>query len=291
MSDIPERLTAAFADRYAIERELGAGGMATVYLATDLEHERRVAIKVLHPQLAAVIGGDRFLSEIETTAHLQHPHILPLFDSGQSDGFLWYVTPYVEGETLRDRLDREKQLPVGEAVVIAQKVAGALQAAHERDVIHHDIEPTNILMQSGEPVVSDFGIARAVGRAGGGRLTETGHSLGMPYYMAPEQATADRDPDQRSDIYSLACVLHEMLAGEPPFTGTSAQAVLGRILTQPPPHVSAQRSSVPHNVDAAILQALQKLPADRFERVEDFADALNDLTYMGPAGRASGMVP
>jgi serine/threonine-protein kinase len=291
MSIDVSRLTAALEGRYAIERELGEGGMAVVYLAEDLKHDRKVALKVLKPELAAVVGGDRFVSEIKTTANLQHPHILPLFDSGEADGFLFYVMPYVEGETLRERLDRERQLPVGEAISITTKIAAALQGAHDEGVIHRDIKPANILLQKGEPVVSDFGIALAVSEAGGGRLTETGLSLGTPYYMAPEQATADRDPDQRSDIYSLACLTYEMLAGEPPFTGSSAQAVLGRILTQAPPHVTAERSSVPHNVDAAILQALQKVPADRFASVEEFAAALNELTYMGPAGRASAVVP
>ena len=279
MHDPVSRLTAALAQRYAIERELGQGGMATVYLANDLRHERQVALKVLKPELAAIVGSDRFLVEIKTTANLHHPHILPLFDSGEADGFLYYVMPYVEGESLQDRLDREKQLPVDEAVAIVTKVAGALQAAHDKGIVHRDIKPANILLANGEPLVADFGIALAVQQAGGGRLTETGLSLGTPYYMSPEQATADRDPDARADVYSLACVLYEMLSGEPPFTGTSAQAVLGRILTQAPPSVRAERASVPAHVDAAIVRALQKLPADRFEAAAAFAAALND-----PAG-------
>jgi serine/threonine-protein kinase len=281
---VPEKLAAALMDRYRIERELGAGGMATVYLARDLRHERQVALKVLRPELAAVMGGERFLTEIRTTAQLQHPHILPLFDSGEAAGLLFYVMPYIEGESLRDRLDREKQLPVAEAVAIATKVAGALQAAHDKGIVHRDIKPANILLAGGEPLVADFGIALAVQNAGGGRLTETGLSLGTPYYMSPEQATADRDPDARSDVYSLASVLYEMLTGEPPFTGGSAQAVLGRILTQPAPSVTAERPSVPSHVSAVIQKALSKLPADRVENAAVFAAALND-----PA-RAAGMV-
>jgi serine/threonine-protein kinase len=280
--DVP-RLTAALEGRYTIERELGEGGMAIVYLADDLKHDRKVALKVLKPELASVVGGERFISEIRTTANLQHPHILPLFDSGEADSFLFYVMPYVEGETLRDRLDREKQLPVKEAVDIARKVAGALQAAHDQGVIHRDIKPANILLQKGEPVVSDFGIALAVAEAGGGRLTETGLSLGTPYYMAPEQATGDRDPDARSDLYSLASVLYEMLAGEPPFTGGTAQAVLGRILTSDPTPINETRRAVSPDLDAVVLHALEKTPADRFPSMAAWADALGrvDLSWSG----------
>ena len=202
MSDVPERLNAALEGRYKIERQLGEGGMATVYLADDLRHERKVALKVLKPELAAVVGAERFLAEIKTTANLQHPHILPLFDSGQADSFLFYVMPYVEGDTLRDRLDRDKQLPVDEAVRIATAVAQALQHAHGRGVIHRDIKPANILIQDGQPVVADFGIALAVGAAGGSRLTETGLSVGTPYYMSPEQATGDQHVGPATDIYS-----------------------------------------------------------------------------------------
>ncbi len=207
MSDPVARLNAALEGRYTIERELGEGGMATVYLADDIKHERKVALKVLKPELAALVGAERFLAEIKTTANLQHPHILPLFDSGEADGFLFYVMPYVEGETLRDRIDREKQLPVDEAVGLASKIAGALQHAHEHGVIHRDIKPGNILIQGGEPVVADFGIALAVGAAGGSRLTETGLSVGTPYYMSPEQATGDQALGPASDTYALACVL------------------------------------------------------------------------------------
>ena len=202
------RLNAALQGRYRIERELGAGGMATVYLAHDIKHDRKVALKVLKPELAAVVGSERFLAEIRTTANLQRPHILPLFDSGEADGFLFFVMPYVEGESLRDRLDRERELPVEEAVRIATAVAGALDYAHRHGVIHRDIKPANILLHDGQPLVADFGIALAVSAAGGGRLTETGLSLGTPYYMCPEQASGDRELDGRSDVYSLGCVLY-----------------------------------------------------------------------------------
>jgi tRNA A-37 threonylcarbamoyl transferase component Bud32 len=287
--DPSSRLKAALEGRYRIERQLGEGGMATVYLAEDLRHDRKVAVKVLKPELAAVLGGERFISEIRTTANLQHPHILPLFDSGEADGFLFYVMPYVEGETLRERIDREKQLPVGEAIDIASKVAGALQAAHDRGVIHRDIKPANILLQNGEPLVADFGIALAVQEAGGRRLTETGLSVGTPYYMSPEQATADRDPDQRSDLYSLACVLYEMLAGDPPFTASTAQAVVAKILSGRPAPITEARPSVPAHVEATIARALQRLPADRFGRMSEFVDALAGRIDVAPLpGRSSG---
>ena len=276
MSDPVARLNAALEGRYAIERELGEGGMATVYLADDLKHERKVALKVLKPELAAVVGAERFLAEIKTTANLQHPHILPLHDSGEADGFLFYVMPYVEGETLRDRIDREKQLPVDEAVALASKIAGALHHAHEHGVIHRDIKPGNILLQDGEPVVADFGIALAVGAAGSNRLTETGLSLGTPYYMSPEQATGDQAVGASTDTYALGSVLYEMLVGDPPFAGSTAQAVLGKIIAGK--HISAteERPSVPANVDAALRCALEKLPADRFTSAQDFVRALAD---------------
>ena len=234
MTEPEERLRTALSERYRIEREIGAGGMATVYLAEDLKHHRKVALKVLKPELAAVVGAERFLAEIKTTANLQHPHILPLFDSGEADGFLFYVMPFVEGETLRDRIDREHQLPMDEAVRIATAVANALQAAHDKGVIHRDIKPANILLSGGEPLVADFGIALAVGAAGGGRLTETGLSLGTPHYMSPEQATGAQNIGPAADIYALGCVLYEMLVGEPPYTGSTAQVILGKIITGDP---------------------------------------------------------
>src|SRR5437763_10587247 len=226
------QLTATLAERYRIDRGLGAGGMATVYLAEDLKHKRRVALKVLRPELAAVIGAERFVQEITTTAALQHPHILPLFDSGEADGFLYYVMPFIDGETLRAKLDRETQLGVDEAVRIAVDVADALSYAHEHGVIHRDIKPENILLANGRPMVADFGIALAVSAAAGGRMTETGLSLGTPHYMSPEQATADKEISARADIYSLGSVLYEMLTGDPPHTGASAQQIIMKIITE-----------------------------------------------------------
>ncbi|MBE0594394.1 MAG: serine/threonine protein kinase, partial [Gemmatimonadales bacterium] len=233
MSDITSRIADALADRYRIERELGAGGMATVYLAEDLKHTRKVALKVLRPDLAAVLGGERFLQEITTTAGLQHPHILQLFDSGNAGGWLYYVMPFVEGGSLRDRLDRERQLSVEDALRITTTIAGALDFAHKRGVIHRDIKPENILFQEGVALVADFGIAVAVTSAGGERLTATGLSLGTPAYMSPEQIAGERDHDARSDVYSLACVTYEMLAGDPPFLASNAQAVMAKHITDP----------------------------------------------------------
>ena len=254
------RLETALAGRYVIDRELGAGGMATVYLAQDLKHDRRVALKVLRPELAAVIGADRFLAEIKLTANLQHPHILPLFDSGESDGFLFYVMPYVEGEAPRTRLAREKQLPVAEAVRIATEVADALDYAHRHKVVHRDIKPENILLHDGRALVADFGIALAVSSAGGTRMTETGMSLGTPHYMSPEQAMGEREITARSDVYALGATLYEMLVGEPPFTGPTAQAIVAKVVTETPRPLLPQRHTVPPHVEAAVLQALEKLP-------------------------------
>ena len=279
MADPIARLNAALEGRYRIERQLGEGGMATVHLANDLRHERKVALKVLKPELAAVVGAGRFLAEIKTTANLQHPHILPLFDSGEADKFLFYVMPYVEGESLRERLDREHQLAVDEAVQIAKNVAEALHYAHKQGVIHRDIKPANILLQAGKPVVSDFGIALAVGAAGGGRLTETGLSLGTPHYMSPEQATGDLSVGAATDIYALGCVLYEMLVGEPPYTGSTTQAILGKIIAGELASATKHRSSVPANVDAAIRKALEKLPADRFASSARLAQGLADPTF------------
>ena len=271
-----DRLNAALEGRYTIERELGEGGMATVYLADDIKHNRKVALKVLKPELAAVVGAERFLTEIQVTANLQHPHILPLHDSGEADSFLFYVMPYVEGESLRDRLDRENQLPVDEAVKIATDLAEALDYAHRHKVIHRDIKPANILMHEGRPLIADFGIALAVGAAGGARLTETGLSVGTPYYMSPEQATGDQVVGPQTDTYALGSVLYEMLVGEPPYMGNTAQAVLGKIIAGKPVSTADQRSSIPANVDAAVRKALEKLPADRFASAQDFARALAD---------------
>jgi serine/threonine-protein kinase len=270
------RLNTALGGRYRIERKLGEGGMATVYLADDVKHERKVALKVLKPELAAVIGAERFLAEIKTTANLQHPHILPLHDSGEADGLLFYVMPYVEGESLRERLDRDHQLGVDESVGITTKVAAALQAAHERGVIHRDIKPANILLSKGEPLISDFGIALAVSAGGAGRLTETGLSLGTPHYMSPEQATGDQNVGAATDLYALGCVLYEMLAGEPPYTGSTPQAILGKIIQAKPVSATEVRQTVPANVDAVIRKALEKVPADRFRTASEIMAALGD---------------
>jgi serine/threonine-protein kinase len=267
-------LAAALADRYRIERELGAGGMATVYLAEDMRHHRKVAVKLLHPELSAVLGSERFLKEIELTAGLQHPHILPLFDSGSADGQLYYVMPFVEGETLRARLERERQLPVRDAVRIAREVADALAYAHARGVIHRDVKPENILLQGGHALVADFGIALAVQQAGGQRITQTGLSLGTPQYMAPEQATGEKSVDARADVYALGVVTYEMLAGEPPFTGPTTQSVIARVLTTEPAPLARSRRSVPSHVAEAVHTALAKLPADRFDGAAEFAAAL-----------------
>ena len=274
MTDTFERLKAALADRYAIEREVGHGGMATVYLAQDLKHERKVAIKVLRPELAAALGADRFLREIKITARLNHPHILPLLDSGEADGFLYYVMPYVEGESLRERVDHEKQLAIDQALRLTEQVAGALDYAHRHDVIHRDVKPENILLHEGQALVTDFGIALALRKAGGERLTQTGFAVGTPAYMSPEQASGERAVDARSDIYSLGCVLYEMLAGEPPFTGPTAQAIIAKRLSDPVPHVSRLRETIPAVLDQAICKALARTPADRFATSTQFAEAL-----------------
>jgi serine/threonine-protein kinase len=272
--DVSDTLRLALADRYTIERELGQGGMATVYLAEDLKHHRPVALKVLKPELSAVLGPERFLREIELSARLTHPHILPLHDSGDAGGFLFYVMPYVEGESLRDRLTREKQLPLDDALRIAREVADGLSYAHAHGVIHRDIKPENILLESGHAVVADFGIARAINVAGGERLTETGIALGTPAYMSPEQAAGSKDLDGRSDLYSLGCVLYEMLAGQPPFTGATAESVVRQHLAAEPPNVTGVRPAVPGWVAAALSRALAKTPADRFNPVAQFAEAL-----------------
>ncbi len=287
MTDAAHRLSAAVADRYTIERELGAGGMATVYLAQDVRHDRKVALKVLRPELAAVIGADRFLKEIKVTANLQHPHILGLIDSGEVDRLLYYVMPFVEGESLRDRLTREKQLPVDDAVRITREVASALDYAHRHHVIHRDIKPENILLHEGQALVADFGIALAVSAAGGTRMTETGMSLGTPHYMSPEQAMGEREITARSDVYALGCVLYEMLVGEPPFTGPTAQSIVAKVLTEVPRPLLPQRHTIPPHVEAAVLQALEKLPADRFGTAAEFAAALADLGRTGSVARTA----
>src|SRR3989454_1760789 len=256
--------------------------MATVYLAQDLKHHRKVAIKVLEPELAAALGPERFLREIEIAAGLNHPHILPLYDSGESGASLYYVMPYVEGETLRDRLNRERQLPLEDALRITRDVADALSYAHDHDVVHRDIKPENILFQAAHAVVSDFGIARAITAGAGGGLTATGIAIGTPAYMSPEQASGGGPIDGRSDVYSLACVLYEMLAGEPPYTGASAQVVIAKRFTDPVPSVRRLRETIPPAVDAAITKALAKAPVDRFATAAQFAEALTP-SVAGPA--------
>ena len=291
MSQSIEHLTTALADRYRIEREVGHGGMATVYLAEDIKHKRKVALKVLKPELAAVLGAERFVQEITTTAALQHPHILPLFDSGTADGFLYYVMPFIDGETLRDKLDRETQLGIDEAVKIATEVADALDYAHGQGVIHRDIKPENILLHNGRPMVADFGIALALSAAAGGRMTETGLSLGTPYYMSPEQATAEKEISARSDVYSLGSVLYEMLTGQPPHLGGSAQQIIMKIIAEPVPPVTTLRKSVPRNVAAATAKSLEKLPADRFASARAFSEALTNPAFTTGATGLSSMAP
>lgn len=289
MADITEHLSAALGDRYRIERRLGEGGMATVYLAEDLKHDRKVALKVLRPELGVVLGAERFLQEIKTTARFQHPHILPLYDSGRTTaangdgtGCLYYVMPFVEGEALRDKLHREQQLSIDEAVSIATEVADALQYAHDQGVIHRDIKPENILLRNGRAFVADFGIALAVSAAAGGRMTETGLSLGTPHYMSPEQATADKHITNRSDIYALGSVLYEMLTGEPPHTGPTAQAIIMKIVSEEARPVRTLRKAVPPHVTAAVAMALEKVPADRFDQAKAFADALRNAAFTRP---------
>jgi serine/threonine protein kinase/Tfp pilus assembly protein PilF len=274
LADSVARLRAALAGRYTIERELGRGGMATVYRAGDVKHRRTVAIKVLRPELAAQLGPDRFLREVEIAASLNHPHILALYDSGDADGFLFYVLPYVEGESLRDKLTRERQLSVEDALRITRQVAAALGYAHARNVIHRDIKPENVLLHEGEAMVTDFGIALAVSAAADDRLTLTGLAVGTPAYMSPEQAAGERALDARSDVYSLGCVLYEMLAGEPPYTGPTAQAVITKRMVDPVPLVRRLRADVPLGVEQALTKALAKVPADRWASAVTFAAAL-----------------
>ncbi len=278
MTEPLDRLKAALGDRYALERELGAGGMAMVYLARDLKHHRNVAVKVLRPDLAASLGVERFNREITIAAGLTHPHILPLHDSGKADGFLFYVMPLVEGESLRQKLDREGQLPVAEAVRIADCVADALSYAHSRGIIHRDIKPANILFQEDVPLVADFGIALAVTAVGQGRLTESGISLGTPHYMSPEQAAGEAELTAATDVYSLGAVLYEMLTGEPPHTGATVQSIVARLLMVEPTRPRVIRSSVPPALDSAVMKALAKLPLDRFSGAEQFGRSLKDIT-------------
>ena len=278
MAEPLDGVSTVIADRYRIDREIARGGMATVYLALDVKHERRVAIKVLHPELAATLGAERFLREIKLTAQLNHPHILPLIDSGDVNGLLYYVMPFVEGQSLRDRLDREKQLPVDEAIAIVREVTDALEYAHRHDVVHRDIKPANILLDEGHAMVADFGIARAINVAAEGRLTATGVTIGTPEYMSPEQAAGTESLDARSDVYAVGCLLYELLAGQPPFTGATANSVIRQHLIAEPHRISDVRSGVPAHVTAALTRALAKAPADRFPSARAFGDALATST-------------
>jgi len=280
MADHADRLNTALVGRYRIERELGAGGMATVYLAEDLKHQRHVALKVLKEELGAVLGVERFLSEIKVTANLQHPNLLPLFDSGEADGLLFYVMPYIQGETLRSRLDAETVLSVDEAIRIATAMARALDYAHRQDVIHRDLKPENVMLLEGQPIIADFGIALAVTNAGGARLTQTGLSVGTPHYMSPEQAMGEKAIDRRSDIYALSALTYELLAGEPPHTGPTAAAIIARVVMDEPRSLRTARATVPVYVDQAIARGLAKQPADRWSTANEFAEALNDPEIM-----------
>ena len=293
MTGVPPALfSTTLGDRYRLEREVGVGGMATVYLAHDLKHSRRVAIKVMRPEVAAGVGAERFLREIETTANLRHPHILPLYDSGEAGGFLYYVMPYVDGESLRERLDRETRLPLADVVHIACEVADALHFAHGQGVIHRDIKPENILLEAGHAVVADFGIASAVTVASGARLTQIGLPVGTPLYMSPEQASAEV-VDARSDLYSLGCVVYEMLAGTPPFDGSSAMVLLARHALEPVPPLTTVRPEVSGPMAEAVVRALAKTPEERFPTLDDFARALRDGNGRtgGSTGRALGNLP
>jgi serine/threonine protein kinase len=281
-SDAPlTRLRQALEGRYRIERQIGVGGMATVYLAHDVKHDRRVALKVLKSGISAAIGAERFLQEIRVAAVLQHPHLVPLFESGEADVLLFYVMPFVDGESLRDRMQRERHFPVADAIRIAIQVSTALDYAHRRGVVHRDVKPENILLHEGQAMIADFGIALALGNAGDARITAAGTSLGTPFYMSPEQASADRTLDGRTDIYSLGIVLYEMLAGEPPFTGSSAQLVLTRVMTEPPRPVSALRPSVLSHVEDAVTRAIAKIPSDRWSSGAEFAAALERASLTG----------
>jgi len=276
LTDLLDRLSSTLGERYAVDRQIGEGGMAIVYRAKDLKHDRTVAIKVLRQELAVSLGADRFLREIRVAANLQHPNILGLYDSGEMDGLLFYVMPFIEGESLRDRLNKEQQLPLTDALQIVRESADALQYAHERGIVHRDIKPENILLMGGHALVADFGIARAVSQAGGEKLTQTGMAIGTPHYMSPEQSLGSEHVDARSDIYSLGCVLYELLIGQPPFTGPNSMAIMARHSMEVVPSLQVVRSSVPDEVEDAVMQALEKTPADRFQTMKEFAERLSE---------------
>src|SRR6059036_1100481 len=286
MADLLDRLRTALADRYAFDREIGRGGMATVYRAQDRKHDRPVAIKVLHPYLAMNLGPERFLREIQIAAQLQHPHIVALYDSGQAGDLLYYVMPYIEGESLRQRLERDKRLSLEDALALGRAVAAALDYAHRHSVVHRDIKPENVMLHEGEAMVTDFGIAKAVSAAAADTLTQTGTSVGTPAYMSPEQAGGAVELDGRSDVYSLGCVLYEMLAGRTPFTGPTAQAIIVKCFTEPVPPLRSVRDAAPAFVEQAVMRALAKDPADRFATAAQFAQALKS-----PGATPPGAVP
>src|SRR3989442_332443 len=275
MVELLSRLRAAVADRYEVQREIGRGGMATVYLAEDLRHHRPVAVKVLHPHVAVILGSERFLREIQIAARLQHSHIVPLYDSGQFENLLYYVMPYVEGESLRQRLDRGKRLPLEEALQVARAVAAALDYAHRHQIVHRDIKPENVMLNDDVAMVTDFGIAKAVSAAAGHNLTQTGAAVGTPAYMSPEQASGAIDLDARTDVYSLGCVLYEMLAGRTPFIGPTVQAIILQCFTQPPPPLHSLTEGVPDWVEQAVMKALAKEPAARFATAAELGHAFN----------------
>jgi serine/threonine-protein kinase len=292
MADLLERLKAALADRYRIERELGSGGMATVYLAEDLKHRRQVAVKVLRPELAAALGPDRFLREIRIAANLHHPHILPLYDSGEADGFLYYVMPYEEGQSLRDKLAREGELPIAEAVRIPRDVVDALAHAHEQGVVHRDIKPDNVMLSGRHALVTDFGVAKAVSEATGrDKLTTAGVALGTPAYMAPEQATADEHIDHRADIYAVGALAYELLAGRPPFLGTTPQMILSAHVTEHAEPVAKYRDTVPAALDQLVMKCLEKKAADRWQSAEELIPQLEALTTPSGGITPTGTMP
>jgi eukaryotic-like serine/threonine-protein kinase len=276
LTDLLDRLHSTLGERYAVDRQIGEGGMAIVYRAKDLKHERTVAIKVLRQELAVSLGADRFLREIRVAANLQHPNILGLYDSGEMDGLLYYVMPFIEGESLRDRLNKEQQLPLTDALQIVRESADALQYAHDRGIVHRDIKPENILLMGGHALVADFGIARAVSQAGGEKLTQTGMAIGTPHYMSPEQSLGSDHVDARSDVYSLGCVLYELLIGQPPFTGPNSMAIMARHSMEIVPSLQVVRASVPDEVEDAVMQALEKTPADRFQTMKEFGERLSE---------------
>jgi len=291
MADLRSRLQPALADRYGIEREVGRGGMATVFLAHDLKHDRQVALKVLHPELAASLGPERFLREIKVAARLNHPHIVPLHDSGQVGDLLYYVMPYVDGESLRQRLIRDKRLALDDALDIARDVAAALDYAHRQGVVHRDIKPENVMLHEGEALVTDFGIAKAVTAAANDNLTQTGSAVGTPAYMSPEQAAGEAELDGRSDVYSLGCMVYEMLSGSAPFTGSTAQAIITKRFTEAPPSIRAARSTIPEVVDTAVSRSLARVPAERYATAAQFGQALAIHGSTPPGHQPTTVVP